>query len=386
MAEYTVILADLATGAVRDRFRLEGLTYSRTLNGSGAFSGNLVYADRRILATNPIGSTTLAKTVAYVERNEARIVWAGIVWQRRRNSQAQGRAELRGSELWSYLGRRQITHTLVFTAKDQLSIARDLIAYAQGQSMTVVAGAPITYAKPGGSIGVTVGAELSGVTRDVTYEASQHLDVSEAIGQMANLDGGFDFSIDPEFSAGLGSSITRPFVLGYPRRGRPVTQTGLSWEYGQNMTDYDWLEDATEIATTSYALGQGEGADMLQSSASAQYIIDAGYPLLERSRSYKDVSVQATLDAHARADSAADGVTAVVLPTITVDGGMDPQVGAYVCGDETYVVINDENFPSQGPGGADLSINTSMRIHGYEVAVDQAGREVVQVTLGPVLA
>lgn len=385
MADYSVILADLATGTVHGRFRVSGLRYGRVLNGAGSFSGTLLYADRRALIQNPISASTLAKTAVFVERNESQIMWAGVAWQRRRQSGAPGQAELAGEEFWSYFQRRLIPDTLVFAAQDQLAIARDLILYAQGQAMQVVTGHPLTFAKPGGSIGVTVGSETSGILRDRTYEGSEFKNLGSALEELGALDQGFDWSIECMYTAGLGSSITRAFQLGYPRAGRPAPQSTLRWEFGNQMESYDWPEDATSIATTSYALGAGEGASMLRSSSSAQALIDGGLPLLETARSYKDVQIQNTLDAHAVADSKVDGVVAVTLPQITVRGDADPTVGSFVVGDEARIVIDDPNFPSGAPAG-DLSVNTYMRIHSYEVSVDDTGRELVQITLGPVLA
>jgi hypothetical protein len=384
LAEYSVVLTDFLTGALRGRYRVDALAYSRTLDDAGVMSATLSYADRRVLYKDPIGATTLAKTAVYVERNESQIMWGGIPWTRRRQSAAPGKLDIQGTEFLSYLRRRFIVDTLVFAAQDQLAIARDLVAYAQGQAMNAVTGHPITIAKPGGSLGITLGSETSGVLRDRTYLGSERKSIETALKELASVDNGFDFSIDPVYSSGLGSSITRPLALSYPRRGKPAQQSTLRWEFGSQMTDYDWPEDATAIATTSYAVGAGEGATMLQSSASAQYLIDAGYPLLETSRPYKDVTVQATLDSHAVADSKADGVPAVILPKIVVNGDMDPQVGEYVCGDEVAIVIDDENFPSWAPAG-NQSINSYYRIQAYEVRVDSVGREVVTVTLGPVL-
>lgn len=384
MAEYNLLLTDFLTGALRGRFRVEGLSYSRTLNDAGSMSATFSYAGRGVLFQDPVGATTLGKTACYVERNESQIMWGGIPWTRKRQSGAPGKLEIQCTEFGSYLRRRLIVDTLTFAAQDQLAIARDLIRYAQGQAMTSVAGAPITIAKPGGSLGITLGSETSGVLRDRTYLGSERKSIGDALKELASVDQGFDFSIDPAYSAGLGSSITRPLALSYPRRGKAAPQSTLRWELGSQMTTYEWDEDATAIATTSYALGAGEGAAMLQSSASAQYLIDAGYPLLETSRPYKDISIQSTLDSHAVADSKADGVPAVVLPRITVNGDMDPQVGEYLCGDEVAIVIDDESFPSWAPAG-NQSINSYYRIQGYEVRVDNLGREVVSVTLGPVL-
>lgn len=392
MADYTLVLADLATGTPRGRYRVSGLRFSRELNGIGTFDATFHYADLRTLLKDPIGSSTLAKTAIYIERNESQIVWGGIAWQRRRSSRDKGQFQLSGSGFEAYLSRRNIVDTLSFTNQDQLAIARDLVAYAQGDAMNVVDGHPVTIAKPGGDLGITYGSETSGVLRTILYEGSDGKLLGEALDRLAQLDDGFDWSIESAYSAGIGSAITRALQLYYPRSGRPAPQSTLRWEMGSQMTDYTWPEDATGIATTSYAFGSGEGAGMLRSSASAQYLIDAGFPLLEAVRSYKDETVQATLDAHARADSIADGVPSTTLPTITVRGEVSPVLGSYVLGDEGLVVIDDENFP--GPrvapltGGltADNSISQYVRIQGWEVTVDENGVEFVDLHLGPVLA
>lgn len=364
------------------------LSHERILRGAGAFAGFIAHSDPGVLAKNPIGATQVAKTRIVISRN-GQAVWSGWSWLRRRRRSTPG-LDLTGAETWSYLTHREIGNTLVFTQVDQLQIAQDLMAYAQGRAMShvtsvdgVARAGTITVAKPGGDLGIAIGTETSGVLRDVTYEWTQRKPIAQAIEELASLDQGFDYSIDP--GPLTSTSWQDSFVLSYPRRGRPAGQTFLAWSLPGAIIDYDWPEDGTGIATTSVALGRGTGATMLYSAASAQYLIDAGFPLLERTRTY-DLDVQASLNAQAVADSRVDGVPAVALPTVIVRGGRNPQVGAYITGDEGRYTINDENFPNPGYLGQDQSLDTYMRIQSFKVDVSDEGRELVTQTLGPVLS
>lgn len=81
-----------------------------------------------------------------------------------------------------------------FTGEDQASIAWDLISDSQ--------------ALPGGDLGITPGVgATTGVLRDRTYEEGKKL--SEAIDQLAQVDGGFDWDIGPDLA----------FNAYYPARG-----------------------------------------------------------------------------------------------------------------------------------------------------------------------
>lgn len=366
---------------------VSGLSYERLLRGAGAFGGTVRSADPGVRSKNPIGATQVAKARVVVTRN-TQPVWSGWIWLRRRRRAAAG-LDLTGAETWSYFSHREVGDTLVFSQVDQLHIAQDLIAYAQGRAMQYVTSVngvarstTITVPKPGGDIGVVIGSEASGVLRDLTLEATQRKPIAQAVEDLAALDNGFDYSID--CAALSTTSWQDALVLSWPRRGRTFGQTFLAWSAPGGILDYDWPEDGQQIATTSVALGRGAGAAMLTSSASAQYLIDAGFPLLERSRTY-DLDVQASLDAQATADSKADGVPSVILASVVVDGGRDPQVGAYLTGDEGRYQVNDESFPNPGYLGQDQSLGTSMRILGWKVDLSDEGRELVTQALGPVL-
>lgn len=359
MATYTYLACDLRTNAVLAELPLTGVRFGSVLNGSGTIGGQLALTDSRVRALDPISATLPARTALFVDRDGV-LVWGGVLWTRRYEN---GRLTLGGAEFLSYFARRRIVWAgASYAGVDQVAIARDLLMKAQAQ--------------PGGDIGVAVGAETSGVLRDRIYPANEMKPVAEAVQQLAAVQGGFDFAIDVRY--GAGGAPEKVFVPSYPRRGRTAVQTGHVFAYPGNVQDgYSWPEDGTELTTQTYAAGQGEGVAMKLASSAAPGLIDAGYPLLERVESYKDVADLTTLAAHAAADQAAFG-GAVVLPVLPVRADLDPVLGSYITGDDARVQVEDERFPT--------GLDTYLRIVAFDVTPgDDGGAEQVLLTMGGVL-
>lgn len=359
-SHYSYLFADLRTNAILAELPVKGVSFSHVLNGAGPWQANLPLGDSRINDLDPIGSTQPARSAFYVERDGV-LIYGGVVWSRKFNSKNK-QLELGGSQLWSYFKGRRISDTKSYVAQDQLTIARDLINYAQ--------------AKPGGNIGVVVGSETSGILRDRTYAGYELKNLAEAVEQLSQVEGGFDFAIDVTYSAGV---ITKTFKLSYPRRGSIVGATGHFFELPGNISEYSWPEDGAGMANTVYGVGGGEGDAMLRSTAARPDLIDVGYPLLESTLPLKDVTVRATLDAHTRAQ-----VTAlagpVTVPTMTVRAHLDPVLGSYTIGDDVRIRILDERFPLTAAGT--YSLDTYKRIVGITVKPGDAGNESVGLTLG----
>lgn len=373
MAVYTYLVCDLRTNALLAELPLSSVSFSRILNGAGHFQGTLHLGDPKVTALNPIASTIPGRTAIYVDRDGA-LVWGGIIWTRGPYQPTTQSIALGGMEFWSYFQvrtktARYIVDTKAYLQQDQLFIARDLINYAQ--------------AKAGGNIGVVVNSETCGVLRDRTYNNYDFTPVGQAIEQLSAVLNGFDFSIEVSYVNGVPTKI---FVPSYPRRGITANTSGLIFEYPGNVADFIWPEDATQQANSSYSIGAGQGASLLHSSSSVTALLDAGYPLLEYLDSYKTVSVQAELDAHAQADVVARA-NAVVLPEVHLRSDTDPVLGSYTTGDDARVRINDlGRFPDAAHSidGSDQRLDTYLRITGYEVITPTVdGRsEDVRVVLG----
>lgn len=387
--EYRFLFYDIATNTALGELEVASVRYSRVLDGVGSMTGSIPLGDSRVTAKNPWDLTALVKRKVYVVRNQT-IAWGpGTIWTRVYDDGPSGRSlDIGATEMWAqfrtsnYVG-RYVVDTLSWAQKDQLAIFRDLIAYAQGQPVTNIVGGTRTYPKPGGNLGVVLGAETSGVLRDLTYDRSSYQEIGDACQQLSALDRGFDFSIDSTF---VGQSPVDTLVLSYPRRGLSVQNAGVPriLQKPGNILGYRYPEDGTGFATTAYALGDGQGDAMMRSSAWRTDLIDQKYPLRELRVSYKGsgITAQGTLDAHARADEDAHAAI-VTLPTVRFRPDDRCPIGGFTTGDDLRVLIDDERFPSKGYGGTDQHLDTALRLISYEVLVPsgQQGEEVT-ATLG----
>lgn len=377
MATWRYIVADLRTDTTLAELPFAGVEFSWVLNGAGTFKASLPY---RQFAASSISTTALqtslvraatepARTALYIER-DGTLLWGGIIWARRPDPAAKT-LELVGAEFWSYFQRRYITNALSYTAVDQFHIAQDLVGYAQGAQVDYADSGAATYPKPGGDITVSVGSETSGVTRDRSWGKNERKEIGEAIEQLASVFDGFDFAVEVTYDAGV---RTRTFATYYPRRGSPYPSSGLVFELGKNIVDYKWPEDGTRFATAVLTNGAGENDAMVASSATATDKIDAGYPLIETTTVYKDVTEQGTLDSHAAGDLAARS-SMPGPPSITIRGDVDPVLGSWRVGDQCQIRIDDEWKPEY------VGIH---RIIAATVRPGDGGQEEVSLALEPI--
>lgn len=370
MPVYRCFATDLRTGARIAELPLSGLRFGSRLNGCGDLSAVLP-----LPALTSTANATLAavfndavdegRRQIIVDRDGV-VVWAGIVWVAP-YTDSPPRREVRAADTWSYFRRRVIAATRNFTSWDQVSIAQQLVSYA--------------IADQGGDIGVTVESSTSGVLRDRTYNSYELKPVAEAVEQLALVDGGFDFAIDPAYNPASGA-LVKTFRTSYPRRGRSFSQTGHVFEVGRNVVDWTWPTDGASMANRVWAVGRGDGASSMLAVSTDAYQIQSlasggpGYPLLESTISRTDVSIQSTLDALALAKRKAVA-TPITLPEITVRADLDPVFGSYITGDSCRFIV-PPNLSPRFPAGLD----TFLRIVGWDVSVSDDGAESVQLILG----
>lgn len=296
----------------------------------------------------------------YVERDGV-LVWGGPVVARRYD-QATQTFQLKGAEWWGLFHLRRIGRTFTWTGTtdDQLKMAQDLINYSQ--------------AKPGGDLGIVVGTETSGRKRDGTIYYYETKVIAEVIeGWTDNIDG-YDFAIEVAYDST--GAIMRTFRLYYPRRGRIAGATGHVWELGRNIEGFTWDEDGAKACNMMFGIGGGEGDAMIRATTSNPSSWSQGYPLLEDAFTEKSIVIQQTLSERTN-QNMRDRLVPVALPTISVRGDLDPQVGSYITGDEARIIVPpnvDPRFP--------LGLDTYRRIVGYDVAVpDSPSAESVQLIL-----
>ena len=229
-------------------------------------------------------------------------------------------------------------------------------------------------------MGFGVDTATSGVLRDRTYMAYDNKELGEAVEQLAAVINGFDFAVDVNWD-GAGQ-LVKQIRLQYPRRGRPFSQTGLTFELGRNVSEFSWPSDGTRYANLVRVVGDGDGPLALRATRIAPgefqgpAVGGLGYPVVEATVSRSDINRQSTLNTVAEAALAARA-RPVVVPEITVRADSDPVFGSYVTGDSCRVLIQPGVSP-RFPDGLDVV----MRIIGWQVQVSDEGSEEVRLELG----
>lgn len=361
MSVYRWLAYDLRTNTAIEELPLAVRQFSGVLNAPGTFTAEMPVDDTN--ASRLMTATIPERTVVYVERDGV-LLDGYIIWQRRRApDQPVG---LQGASLSSYLKRNRIVANWTYTATDQFTIARGIVDHMQAQT--------------GANIGISTGSGTCGVTRDRTYYAYERGNIYEMLDNLASVDNGFDWAIDVAWSAG---APAKSLTLSYPRRGRIAGSTGVVFESGKNVLGYEFLEDGTRSARSVDAIGAGDGVDMLISTSTDTSLIDAGYPLTADKVSHKDVTIQATLDAHAIAARKARATTPTFLTLTVAPDDVDAGLGTWIVGDDVLVRLTDSNFPVQSDGRPGHL--AYYRILAYDVDVPDVGPETVNVTLGSIL-
>ena len=344
MATYRYLLVDVVNPTIRlAELPFESATYGHVLNAPGAFQGTMGLEQPPKLAAVLQEQLQLGQVSIWVERDGV-IVFGGILWTSDADIDA-GTITYAGEGWHSYFRRRVLRARKVYVQQDQVTIAKDLLNYAQ--------------AFGGGSIGVwTADAAPSGVLRDRTYEAFERKNIGEAIEQLAAVENGFDFRYESQYDQ-VGNLGVR-FLTSYPPTGR---HTEYVLEVGKQLSQLNIKTDATTLATNVDAVGAGEGDIKLLATVSDPGLLGV-YPMLDDVVSFTDVSEQPTLTAHAR-KRLQQGSSPVVIPEVEWDPSLEPIIGSFLTGDIVTV-----------RGGAGLAqVDGLFRITTVEVSVDDAGGE-----------
>lgn len=358
------MLADLRTNAILAELPFTGVNFTQVLNSAGSFNGRLQISDLQEGNYDIKGVTIPARTSLYVDRDGV-IVWGGIIWLRNYSSYNQT-IEIVAREFPSYLERRRITTTRVFTNTDQLTIAQTLVNDAQ--------------LLPGGDIGLIVNSETSSVLVTRVYFDYEFKDLYSAIKDLSNASNGFDFNVDVAYD-----SFGEPqkyLMCEYPQRGVVYDATSadaLVFEFPGNMTGYEWPDDGSATTNVMYGIGPNSNEAMIRAIAVAPAPqILSGWPLLEDTATYND-----QYDPDLLYEQTLGEVTAkqnpIVTTKITIPAYASPVLGSYKTGDQCLLRITDDRFPMPSGGGFGLAV--IKRIVSINVQPGEAGPETVTLTL-----
>ncbi|MFF4738774.1 hypothetical protein ACFY2W_23255 [Streptomyces sp. NPDC001262] len=311
---YRALFCDLRTDQLLDVLPLQGVSFDDYIGKTGSASGTLPIPNAAI-AARIRAAVVPGRTALWIERGRE-IWWGGIIWTASVSSNERGfvSMQIQAGGWDSYLDHRILFDTQTATAVDQYDIVRGLISYAQ--------------TTPGGDIGIEVGTELSGVTRDRAYSRYDLPRIRDLIDQLGKVEGGFEWRIasyrDPESGRRIKS-----LQLGAPiRTGAPeivLTHPGPVMSYG-------WPVDATTVANAWQSRGSSTNANQAAESVPlmSQSLLDdtaiaAGWPRMDGSSDYSTVITQSVLDDHARADyERARAPRTIPEVTVRIDGSISP--------------------------------------------------------------
>lgn len=346
-ATYVFKLASMRTGAYLGAFPLEGVRFVRQIAnlGAGQWSASLPLTPGN-LKLDPLTATTPNAAELVIERNGV-IVGGG--WLNNRDyDDSTNTLKIDGREAWSYFDRRFIENDVTYTAMDQGLILRDLL--------TVAATAP------DGDLRVdlpTALAMTTGTVRDKSYASVDVKPIGEACAELANLNGGFEFYLQPYWTGSAGSFVLRhQMIFGFPTVG--AHSTGLKWtKPGGGIVGYNWPELGVNQANEVFAVGDnGQGGPRLQRVKNLPGLL----PLVQIATSWRGVKEVATLLAHAQHDLV-KYVNGSVLPRIRVKADIVPVLGNYSLGDDVTFKVNDPR----------LAETDTFRLGGWQVTVPQPG-------------
>lgn len=363
MEDYRVLVGSLRDNTWVEELPVTRVNYSKVLNGPGKCDISTSPDPRNSLLAKKITETDFepGRTVIYIEKNGT-IVWAGILWEVFVVFPSN-RLRLIGEGLWSYFRHRHITTTVTYNSTDQFAVAKALIDTAIGKPAGNVA-----------NISTAATPTSSGVNVTRRYPGYQYRQVAEAIEDLGNRTGGFDFDITSTWSTTEAGVVDNKFELYYPSKG---TRTEVVFDYPANVTRIQWRRKGQKFANTVHMIGAGSGEATTTASAVDVGSFTDNFPLLEQKLMKKDISVSSTLVERANRELNRRNQVEELID-IDVDAkSIETSVGSFTVGDIVRV---------RGSNGY-LDINKLYRIMSYLVVVDQgANSEKISVIVGTVEA
>lgn len=345
---YRVLFRDVLSGVIHGELPAEKFSYTNTLNAPGSATVTIAL-DPGVAHVNTNTIVTGAATAIYIERR-GRFVWSGLLWDAVPNY-ADGTLDLQCEGWMSYFRLRHYHATTRFTQVDQAVIARSLLQHAAMYGV-------------GSNLGmIEYGTETTGVLRDRTYKQSERKSIGDAVEQLAAVEDGFDFSFDTAWN---GPDLVTTFRVHYPAIGR---YRDLTLEQDRNCDIPSATIGGKSVATHAFALGSGDGPEMVWASSGASSLV---FPRLESVESYSDVKEYSTLKA--KADRRVKlGKAPIVLPRIELYSDAYPGLGEFALGDAMNV-----------RGGYGLvPLDGVWRMTEIAVSVDESGEESISLTAAP---
>ncbi len=350
MAEYRLHVCDLRTDTSLGYVPVQGVTWDDYIGKTGSLSATIPVTDSAI-AQRVMDTVLPGRTMLYLERDGV-VAWGGILWTRNRHGSARGTytCEIQAACVESYLrGHRLLLDDLSASGVDQLAIARQIVTYAQAAS--------------GGSIGIELGTEVSGILRDRTYSHYDLPYLGGLLDQLGGVDGGFEWRVQVYADAGVRHKVLR---LGYPKLA--IGAVPMTLDLPGVITAYAIPDDGTQQANAWVSRGASVGSDLgaeqvplMTSLATTPADIAAGWPRLDGSSDYSSVEDPTILTGHATADLARS-LRPVTVPSVSYASAT---VGQPLLGSSVRLRLRDLWYPDM--------LTATYRVVGLKVKVEERG-------------
>ncbi|MGW3569081.1 hypothetical protein ACWDSL_35365 [Streptomyces sp. NPDC000941] len=306
-ATYRALFCDLRTDQVRDALPVTGVSIEDYIGKTGTMTSTLTAPDPAT-AERITAAVVPGRTAVWIERDRA-IWWGGIVWTAALGSTtrgAPGTAEIQAATFDSYLDHRLLTADMNAADVDQFEIARRLVDFAQSSA--------------GGDIGIRLDErQNSGVKRTRKYSRYDLPKLRDLLDKLAAVQNGFEWRIRC-YRDDAGERV-KELQLGHPRITTARGPAATVLDYPGAVVSYRFPYDATTRATHWRSRGATNNTTQRPLMSTPMYVIGAtaaGWPRLDGTSDYTDITTRAALDEHAAADLT-EAWTREVVPDITVN-------------------------------------------------------------------
>lgn len=353
MTTYRLLCCNSLTSARLGYLDLQDVTFNDPLDGIGALSGKAY--------VGPAQSADLLSTLAqedvvsiYVQA-EGRYLWGGPIvaapWNPGERCHEITAMAWKGWLYQRYAGPNPAVNpvadvTYAHTATEQLDIARSVIATAVADD-----GCPT----------IRVGAEVSGVTRDLNWLGSDFRFCGDLIDSMANRARGFDWTISviADGATGLPALYFAPF---YPTRGTQAPAlTFKKTPNGGNYSVSGSIESSsTDRRTRVWTTGKGTPPDRKMAFDDDPGLITGDALLRETATGYTSADTVDTLATNARAERNFRSAPIRTMQITVFFADLDPL--RYDTGDRSQLVYRDEGVSIDLP--AVRIVDRAMHVHG----------------------
>lgn len=318
--------------------RLEGTvsSWSRELNGQDQAQCTLAPGAVTPDTRDGLRALTTGQLMSLVVDWNGTIVWAGPIIARQFSA---GTLTLSAAGLTSILAaRKAITQSAPFASQVLSYTGVSLATITRGLIQVATA-----LAKPGSALPIVLPSTEtdSDSSHQRNYQGYDLSSISDLVSNLTGVIGGPDVDFAPQWTDGTRTAfqwVMRTGTKAQPQLSSMLPVAFDATQPGSSVQQIDVTEDWSQIATTQWAKGSGDGTATLMSMAQSTALTALGYPALERETDYTTVTTQAELDAHTAGDLATYS-TPTVQWGLKVDGSATPALGGYLLGDTAKVNV-----------------------------------------------